>query len=297
MNTCALTCLCPPNRYLDQFRDLFTEEGRRLVKITTSKPGQPEQVVYTAIQTASTAQATATSITITSAQALLKQATSMAASIASQVNLSSCVGCSNQTPPWEGNRLFKSDTSMVGEQVVQIRHLCGRGTGCSNQTPPWEGNRLFKPDTSMGGEQVKLSWCMDHLLLKQPTSVPASIAPPSKPALCGSSAQTCHLHGSFHSPLHKTAVWRSSSAQTAYLGSFCSLPGKWPCVDHPLLKQATSMASSTAFCVKVACWGRPLLLLQWKCPAVKMPSFFLLTGTQPYSSRNPPQCRIYFILE
>ena len=90
-----------PNRYLDQFRDLFTEEGRRLVKITTSKPGQPEQVVYTAIQTASTAQATATSITITSAQALLKQATSMAASIASQVNLSSCVGCSDRPPSWQ----------------------------------------------------------------------------------------------------------------------------------------------------------------------------------------------------
>ena len=39
------------NRYLDQFRDLFTEEGRRLVKITTSKPGQPEQVLFTAIPT------------------------------------------------------------------------------------------------------------------------------------------------------------------------------------------------------------------------------------------------------
>ena len=134
-------------------------------------------------------------------------------------------GCSNQTPLWD-QRLFKSDTSMGGEQVVQIRHLHGRGTGCSNQTPPWEGNRLFKPDASMGGEQVKLSWCMDHLLLKQPTSVPASIAPPGKPALCGSSAQTCHLHGSFHNPLHKTALWRSSSAQTAHLSSFYSLPGK-----------------------------------------------------------------------
>ncbi|XP_070196914.1 transcription factor SPT20 homolog isoform X2 [Littorina saxatilis] len=74
------------DRYLDQFRDLFTEEGRRLVKITTSKPGQAEQVMYTAIQSPAVApQATppVTGITITSAQALLKQATSMAATIAS----------------------------------------------------------------------------------------------------------------------------------------------------------------------------------------------------------------------
>ena len=116
--------------------------------------------------------------------------------------------------------------------------------------------------------------------------MPASIAPPGKPALCGSSAQTCHLHGSFRSLLHKTASWRSSSAQTAHLSSFYQV--NRPCVDHPLLRQATCMASSTAFCVKVACWGRPLLLLQWKCPAVKITIFFLLTGIQPYSNRTPP---------
>ncbi|WAQ99310.1 SP20H-like protein [Mya arenaria] len=34
-------------RYLDQFREIFTEEGRRAVKITTQRPGQPPQVTCT----------------------------------------------------------------------------------------------------------------------------------------------------------------------------------------------------------------------------------------------------------
>ncbi|KAL8573386.1 hypothetical protein ACOMHN_032401 [Nucella lapillus] len=38
------------DRYLDQFRELFTEEGRRLVKMTIKRPGQPEKVVYTPVQ-------------------------------------------------------------------------------------------------------------------------------------------------------------------------------------------------------------------------------------------------------
>ncbi|XP_052794495.1 transcription factor SPT20 homolog isoform X2 [Mya arenaria] len=34
-------------KYLDQFREIFTEEGRRAVKITTQRPGQPPQVTCT----------------------------------------------------------------------------------------------------------------------------------------------------------------------------------------------------------------------------------------------------------
>lgn len=75
------------DRYLDQFRDLFTEEGRRLVKITTSKPGQQDQVLYTAIPTPTPPSPVTitpvTSITITSAQALLKQATAIPVSMMS----------------------------------------------------------------------------------------------------------------------------------------------------------------------------------------------------------------------
>lgn len=35
------------NRYLDQFRQIFTEEGRRAVKITSHRPGHPSLVTYT----------------------------------------------------------------------------------------------------------------------------------------------------------------------------------------------------------------------------------------------------------
>ena len=156
-------------------------------------------------------------------------------------------GCSNQTPLWD-QRLFKSDTSMGGEQVVQIRHLHGRGTGCSNQTPPWEGNRLFKPDASMGGEQVKLSWCMDHLLLKQPTSVPASIAPPGNHLLKHATSMAASTTLCIKLPCGDHPLLR----QPTSAASIASQVNR-PCADHPLLKQATSMASSTAFCVKVAC--------------------------------------------
>lgn len=34
-------------RYLEQFKEIFTEEGRRAVKITTQKPGQPPHVEFT----------------------------------------------------------------------------------------------------------------------------------------------------------------------------------------------------------------------------------------------------------
>ncbi|XP_025086918.1 transcription factor SPT20 homolog [Pomacea canaliculata] len=60
------------DRYLEQFKELFTEEGRRLVKITTQRAGQAPEVVLTQVSQTPTA---ATSITITSSQALLKQAT------------------------------------------------------------------------------------------------------------------------------------------------------------------------------------------------------------------------------
>ncbi|XP_076467933.1 uncharacterized protein LOC143298825 isoform X2 [Babylonia areolata] len=105
------------DRYLDQFRELFTEEGRRLVKMSTKRPGQPEQVTYTPTQQAvptpttpdntpsipsvlpapaampvvggaglgvAPTTTTTSAMTITGAQALLKQATSMAAAIVSQ---------------------------------------------------------------------------------------------------------------------------------------------------------------------------------------------------------------------
>ncbi|XP_056012518.1 transcription factor SPT20 homolog isoform X2 [Ostrea edulis] len=35
------------DKYLEQFKEIFTEEGRRAVKITTQKPGQPPNVEYT----------------------------------------------------------------------------------------------------------------------------------------------------------------------------------------------------------------------------------------------------------
>ncbi|XP_048243565.1 transcription factor SPT20 homolog [Haliotis rufescens] len=68
------------DKYFEQFKELFTEEGRRSVKITTQRPNQPASVMYT--QT--TQSPSATSITITNAQALLKHATSMAATITTQ---------------------------------------------------------------------------------------------------------------------------------------------------------------------------------------------------------------------
>ena len=34
-------------RYLNQFKEIFTEEGRRIVKITTQRPGQPPIVTCT----------------------------------------------------------------------------------------------------------------------------------------------------------------------------------------------------------------------------------------------------------
>jgi hypothetical protein len=45
-------------RYLDQFREIFTEEGRRAVKITTQRPGQAP--IVTCTQTTPTTIATAT---------------------------------------------------------------------------------------------------------------------------------------------------------------------------------------------------------------------------------------------
>lgn len=35
------------DRYLEQFKEIFTEEGRRAVKITTQKPGQAPHVEFT----------------------------------------------------------------------------------------------------------------------------------------------------------------------------------------------------------------------------------------------------------
>jgi len=53
-------------RYLQQFKEIFTEEGRLAVKITKQVPGQPPVVEYT--QTSSTSSA---GITIASGQTIL----------------------------------------------------------------------------------------------------------------------------------------------------------------------------------------------------------------------------------
>jgi hypothetical protein len=53
-------------RYLQQFKEIFTEEGRLAVKITKQVPGQPPVVEYT--QTSSTS---STGITIASGQTIL----------------------------------------------------------------------------------------------------------------------------------------------------------------------------------------------------------------------------------
>lgn len=57
------------DKYLQQFKEIFTEEGRRAVKITTQKPGQAPHIEYT--QTTLTT--SAPGITITAAQALMSR--------------------------------------------------------------------------------------------------------------------------------------------------------------------------------------------------------------------------------
>lgn len=49
-------------KYLDQFREIFTEEGRRVVKITTQRPGQPP--IVTCTQTATVAAASVSTLPI-----------------------------------------------------------------------------------------------------------------------------------------------------------------------------------------------------------------------------------------
>lgn len=58
------------DKYLQQFKEIFTEEGRRAVKITTQKPGQPPHVEYTQTSLTSSSQG----ITISGTQALLTTA-------------------------------------------------------------------------------------------------------------------------------------------------------------------------------------------------------------------------------
>ena len=73
------------HRYIKQFTEIFTEEGRRSVKITHQVPGQQPTVTYThTIPSYTPAQQTTAGTT--SAQTLLTQAQSLATSItASQV--------------------------------------------------------------------------------------------------------------------------------------------------------------------------------------------------------------------
>ncbi|CAG5120819.1 unnamed protein product, partial [Candidula unifasciata] len=63
------------DRYLQQFKDLFTEEGKLQVKIAVLKANEPAPTIYYT-QAVTAAGATATTITINNAQALMKQVAS-----------------------------------------------------------------------------------------------------------------------------------------------------------------------------------------------------------------------------
>ncbi|XP_041358988.1 transcription factor SPT20 homolog [Gigantopelta aegis] len=94
-NVCKFTLGSKENvdKYFEQFKELFTEEGRKSVKIMTQKPNQPPSVTYTqTLQSMNTCGAT--TIQITNAQALLKQQASVAATITTQNEPSVATGLS-----------------------------------------------------------------------------------------------------------------------------------------------------------------------------------------------------------
>ncbi|KAK3099204.1 hypothetical protein FSP39_000975 [Pinctada imbricata] len=70
-------------RYLRQFKEIFTEEGRKAVKITTQKPGQPPHIEFTQTNVS----ATTPGLNISGASALLSgHASTLSAAIRGQVN-------------------------------------------------------------------------------------------------------------------------------------------------------------------------------------------------------------------
>jgi transcription factor SPT20 homolog len=54
-------CLTVAIRYVRQFREIFTEEGRRQVKITHTVPGRQPTVTYTQVLSSVASSASATS--------------------------------------------------------------------------------------------------------------------------------------------------------------------------------------------------------------------------------------------
>ena len=86
------------DKYIKQFTEIFTENGRRAVKITEQVIGQKPTVTYTqAFPHTSTVTSTQSTISSVQAQNMITQATNLAASLAGQVydiseNLCRCKG-------------------------------------------------------------------------------------------------------------------------------------------------------------------------------------------------------------
>ena len=76
------------DKYIKQFTEIFTEEGRRAVKITHHAIGQKPTVTYTQTQhMTSTVTSAQNSISSAQAQNIITQATNLAASLAGQASV------------------------------------------------------------------------------------------------------------------------------------------------------------------------------------------------------------------
>ncbi|XP_064634340.1 transcription factor SPT20 homolog isoform X1 [Lineus longissimus] len=132
------------DKYIQQFTEIFTEEGRRPVKITHMVPGQSPQVSFTPpAVTSSTPQVNLNP----SAQALLTQAANLTASLAGQVDmnnagkkaqpiklslsLSSNVGFSPQTTPAQSPSGSLTPQAQLSINIQPPQQLVQKGRGGS----------------------------------------------------------------------------------------------------------------------------------------------------------------------
>ena len=124
------------DKYIKQFTEIFTEEGRRAVKITHQVIGQKPVITHThPPSTTSSAASAQNGVDSAQAQSIITQATNLATSLAGQV-------CA------------KYKISMYSSVMRSVRSLTVsrsiRGGGGSAQPPPLDADPLLDADLHLG---------------------------------------------------------------------------------------------------------------------------------------------------